>query len=93
MQRVTRAIPEADWTVVRLRIGTEERRRRVLHRGLLLGYAEADVQASVEAGDADERNLVRQDDLPGIILDTDGLDGEQVVDLVLGATGWPGLDA
>lgn len=90
VERVTAAIPAADWTVVRLRIGTDERRRRVLRRGLLLGYEEADVEPTVRAGDADEARL-RDEQLPGIVLDIDDLTSDEVVDLVLGRTGWPRL--
>lgn len=43
----TSEIPEAEWTIVRLRIGTAERRRRVLQRGLLLGYGEDEMEPTV----------------------------------------------
>jgi len=81
-------LPDANWTVVRLRIGTEERRRRVLARGLLLGYTEAEMEPTVEAGDADERN-VESLDLPGLVINTDGLNPRQVTDLVLTQGSWP----
>ncbi|MFZ2511877.1 MAG: hypothetical protein WAW85_12425 [Gordonia sp. (in: high G+C Gram-positive bacteria)] len=83
-----RQLPDADWTVVRLRIGTEERRRRVLKRGLLLGYSEEEMEPTVEAGDADERN-VESLRLPGQVIDTDGLTSQQVTDLVLTRAQWP----
>src|SRR5690349_8329619 len=47
-------IVDATWTVVRLRIGSEERRKRVLRRGFLLGYSEQDMESTMAAGDADE---------------------------------------
>lgn len=90
IEHVTNHVKDADWTIVRLRIAREERRQRVLRRGLLLGYTEADVEPSLQAGDADESRLADQH-LPGIALDTDGLSPEQVVDLVLRQTGWPSL--
>jgi hypothetical protein len=83
-----RQLPDADWTVVRLRIGTEERRRRVLTRGLLLGYSEAEMEPTVAAGDADERK-VENLDLPGLVIQTDGLASQQVTDLVLTCAEWP----
>ncbi|MBB6626048.1 hypothetical protein H5V45_01825 [Nocardioides sp. KIGAM211] len=84
----TSQLPDADWTVVRLRIGTEERRRRVLSRGILLGYTEAEMEPTIAAGDADER-VVESRDLTPLVIDTDGLDRTQVADLVLARTGWP----
>jgi hypothetical protein len=83
-----RQLPDADWTVVRLRIGTEERRRRVLTRGLLLGYSEAEMEPTVAAGDADERKEENLD-LPGLVIQTDGLASQQVTDLVLTCAEWP----
>jgi hypothetical protein len=83
----TSHIPDADWTVVRLRIGTDERRRRVLRRGLLLGYTEDEMEPTVVAGDADEAR-VASEPLPAIVIDTDGMTSQQVVDRVLDATGW-----
>lgn len=86
----TRQIPEAEWTIVRLRIGTEERRRRVLRRGMLLGYSEDEMEPTVMAGDADEARVATEP-LPGVVVDTDGLTSQEVVDRVLHATGWPPL--
>ena len=90
IEQTTREIADADWTVVRLRIASEERRSRVLNRGLLLGYREVDVEPTMRAGDADEAHLADQQ-LPGAVIDTDGLTSEEVVDLVLRETGWPDL--
>ena len=84
----TRQVPDADWTVVRLRIGTEERRRRVLTRGLLLGYSEAEMEPTVAAGDADERT-VESRNLTDLVVESDGLDRQQVTDLVLTRASWP----
>ncbi|WP_426241359.1 hypothetical protein [Nocardioides sp. LHG3406-4] len=84
---VTSQIPDADWTVVRLRIGSEERRRRVLRRGMLLGYSAHEMEPTVAAGDADEARVTRQP-LPGVVIDTDGLTSQQVADRVLDTTGW-----
>ena len=80
-----------DWTVVRLQISAEERRRRVLSRGLLLGNVEQDIEPWIEESDEDERNLDDQS-LPAIVLQADGLTREGVADLVLRRTGWPSLD-
>lgn len=88
IDRATSQIPEAEWTIVRLRIGTDERRRRVLRRGLLLGYGEDEMEPTVLAGDADEARVATEP-LPGIVVDTDGLTSQEVVDRVLQATGWP----
>jgi hypothetical protein len=77
-------IPEADWTIVRLRIGEAERRRRLLKRGLLLGYSEEELDAA-----GVEETRAAGAELPGVVLDIDGLTSQQVVDLVLGSTGWP----
>ena len=85
-------LPDAEWTVVRLRIGTEERRRRVLKRGLLLGYSEAEMEPTIEAGDDDERN-VESRHLPGLMVQTDGLTSAEVADLVLNRATWPSADA
>jgi hypothetical protein len=82
-------IPDAAWTVVRLRIGTDERRRRILRRGLLLGYSEQEMEPTVALGDADEAR-VASEPLPGVVIDTDGLSSQQVVDRVLSVTNWPG---
>ena len=84
----TSRIPEAEWTVVRLRIGADERRRRVLRRGLLLGYGEDEMGPTVAAGDADEAHVATAA-LPGVVVDTDGLTSQGVVDRVLRVTGWP----
>ena len=83
-----RHVPDADWTVVRLRIGPEERRRRVLARGLLLGYSEAEMEPTLAAADADERN-VESRNLTDLVVETDGLDRQQVTNLVLTRAGWP----
>lgn len=90
IESATGQIPEAEWTVVRLRIGTAERRRRVLRRGLLLGYSEDEMEPTVSAGDADEIRVATEP-LPGIVVDTDGLTSQEVVDRVLQATGWSSL--
>lgn len=84
----TSQLPDADWTVVRLRIGTEERRRRVLSRGLLLGYTEAEMEPTIAEADADER-AVEGRNLTTLVVDTDGLDRQQVTDLVLARVAWP----
>lgn len=87
----TRQLPDADWTIVRLRIGVEERRRRVLTRGLLLGNAAEDIEPWLAESDEDERNLDTRH-LPGFVVHTDGLTREAVADLVLSRADWPGLD-
>ena len=88
---LTRQLPDAHWTVVRLRIGIEERRRRVLTRGLRLGNTEHDIEPWIEESDEDERNLDSRQ-LPGIVLQTDGLTPEEVADLVLSRTAWPSAE-
>jgi hypothetical protein len=74
--------------VVRLRIGTDERRRRVLTRGRLLGYTQAEMEPTIAAGDADEGTMEGLD-LPGLVIETDGLNSQQVTDLVLIRASWP----
>lgn len=90
IQFITGHIPHAEWTVVRLRIRSEERRRRVLRRGMLLGYSEDEVAPTIAAGDADEAR-VDAESLPGIVIDIDGLTSQEVVDHLLATTGWPGI--
>ena len=57
---------------MRLRIGSDERRQRVLRRGLLLGYTEDEMKPTVAAGDADEARLTTEP-LSGMVIDTHGL--------------------
>lgn len=84
----TRQVPDAEWTVVRLRISAEERRRRVLSRGLRLGSTEEDIEPWIEESDEDERNLDSRQ-LPGLVVQTDGLTPVEVADLVLNRATWP----
>ena len=56
--------------------------------GLLLGYGEDEMGPTVAAGDADEAHVATAA-LPGVVVDTDGLTSQGVVDRVLRATGWP----
>lgn len=85
----TRLVPDAAWTVCRLRIGAGERRVRTARRAALLGLDQEYVDFTVAAGVEDEAYLETQS-FPDVVLDTDGLDQRAVVDLVLEATGWDG---
>jgi hypothetical protein len=81
-------LPDAQWTICRLRISAGERRRRTAARGALLGYDDENIDWTVNAGIEDEAHLQSQT-FPDYVLDTDGLDQREVVDLVLAKTGWP----
>ena len=84
----TNGIPSADWTIVRLRIGGEERRDRTIRRGRLLGQDPQTVDHWIRTGIEEESNLDTQG-FAELVIDTDGLDQQQVVDVVLERTGWP----
>jgi hypothetical protein len=84
----TRQLPDAIWTICRLRIGVEERRRRIARRGELLALDDEYIHRTTAAGVADESTLNRQT-FPDLVLDSDGLGQHEVVDLVLARTGWP----
>jgi hypothetical protein len=85
-------IPDADWSVVRLRIGAAERRRRTAARGQLLGQDSRTIERSIEAGTEDEATLESSwPSFADVVIDTDGLNQQRVVDRVLEVTGWPGL--
>ncbi len=85
-----KALPDADWTVVRLRIDADERRRRIRQRGQLLNHTEEHMARWVEIGLADEADLDTRT-WPDYVLDINGRTSAEVVDLVLATTGWPGL--
>lgn len=81
-------IPDGRWTICRLRIGAEERHRRIAHRARLFGQDEQHAADLTREAAADESVLDAQT-FPDEVLDTDGLDQQAVVDLVLTRTGWP----
>lgn len=84
----TGCLPSGDWTIVRLRIGADERRDRTIRRGRLLGQDAQTVEQWIQTGIDEEASL----DTHGFaeyVIDTDGLDQQQVVDVVLNQTGWP----
>jgi hypothetical protein len=85
----TGQLPDAGWTIVRLRIGTEERRNRTVRRGRLIGQDAQTIESWIRVGIEEEANLEKQA-FAKYVIDTDGLDQQQVVDLVLKRTGWPG---
>jgi hypothetical protein len=87
---VKNSLPDADWTVVRLRIDADERRRRIIRRGSLLNHTDEHMSRWVEAGLADEADLDTRT-WPDHVLDTNGLTSAEVVDLVLTTSGWPDL--
>ena len=84
----TARIPDARWTICRLRISAAERDRRVRQRARLLGQDEAHLAYLTEAGVADELVLDTQT-FPDVVLDIDDLDHQAVADLILTRTGWP----
>lgn len=84
----TRQLPDAIWTICRLRIGIEERRRRIARRGELLALDDEYIHRTTAAGVADESTLNSQT-FPDLVLDGDRLDGHEVVELVPARTGWP----
>ena len=84
----TGCLPNADWTIVRLRIGADERRDRTIRRGRLLGQDARTLEQWIQTGIDEEASL----DTHGFaeyVIDTDGFDQQQVVDVVLKQTGWP----
>jgi hypothetical protein len=81
-------IPEGRWTICRLRIGAEERHRRLARRAQLLGQDEQYAIDQTRASAADELVLDAQT-FPDEVVDIDGLDQYAVVDLVLTRTRWP----
>lgn len=73
---------------MRPRIGADERRDRTVRRGRLLGQDAQTVEQWIKTGIEEEASL----DTHGFaeyVIDTDGLDQQQVVDVVLKQTGWP----
>ena len=84
----TGCLPNADWTIVRLRIGADERRDRTVRRGRLLGQAARTVEQWIQTGIDEEAGLDSHASAEYVI-DTDDLDQQQVVDVVLKQTGWP----
>jgi hypothetical protein len=83
-----RQVPDGRWTICRLRIGAEERSRRVARRARSFGQDEQHAAEMARASAADELVLDTQT-FPDVVLDIDGLDQHAVVDLVLTRTGWP----
>jgi hypothetical protein len=84
----TGCLPNADWTIVRIRIGADERRDRTIRRGRKLGQDARTVEQWIQTGIDEEASL----DTHGFakhVIDTDGLDQQQVVDVVLQQAGWP----
>jgi hypothetical protein len=84
----TAALPAADWVLVQLRLGEDERRERIEHRGRLLGSPDRVTRFWLDAA-ADEERLLASEPFADHVLDVSGLDRAQVVDLVLTTTGWP----
>jgi hypothetical protein len=84
-----RRIPDAQWTVVRLRISADERRRRTEARGRLLGQDAQTIEWFIEGGIEDEAALEASAALADFTIDTDGLNQQQVVDEILRLTAWP----
>jgi hypothetical protein len=82
-------IPDAEWRIVRLRIGADERRRRTEARGKLLGQDAQTIEWRIEDGIEDETTLETTTSFADFTIDADGLDQQQVVDKVLQVTGWP----
>jgi hypothetical protein len=84
-----RQIPEADWCVVRLRSGADERRARIQERGKILGQDAETMDWWIQVGKDEEAALEAEPSFVDFTIDTDGLDRQQVVDKVLQITGWP----
>jgi hypothetical protein len=80
-------LPDADWTIVRLRTTDATRRSRVLHRGERLGSSTEENEFWIKTGREEEAAL-DADPLAEVVIDTDDLDREQVAALVLAAVGW-----
>ncbi len=80
-------IPEADWIVCRLRVGDEERRKRIVHRAEALGSREAETAFWIAVGQEEDAALDAES-FVDLVLDIEGRDREEVVDLILESTRW-----
>ena len=80
-------IPDADWTVCRLRAGDDERRVRTVNRTASLGTPAAETEFWLRVG-RDEEAVLDAADFVDVTFDTDGRDRQQVVDLIAQAIGW-----
>jgi len=96
------AIPGAVFTLCRLRVGRQEQRARIMHRGRLLGvggnaavssYTTARLEALADEA-AREADEIDRSEIGDFCVDTDGLEVPTVARLVLArAGGWPHLSA
>ncbi|HEY2298269.1 MAG TPA: hypothetical protein VGH43_11110 [Jatrophihabitans sp.] len=86
-------VPDASWTVVRLRLADDVvRRARILGRGTDLGMTARETTFWIDAGRAEEQGLEGQT-FCDYVIDTDALDHEAVADRVLAVVGWNQLTA
>ena len=84
-------LPNASWTVVRLRLSDDSiRRARIMGHRDRLGMTERDASFWINVGREEEQGLEAQSFCDEVI-DTDALDREGVGDRVLAATGWDAL--
>jgi hypothetical protein len=84
----TSRLPDADWTIVRLRLDDRVRRDRTVRRGRLLGQNARTVERWIETG-IEEEAALEAGRLADQVIDIGGLDQQEVVDAVLTRTGWP----
>jgi hypothetical protein len=81
-------VPDADWTVLRLRLGDDtQRRRRALEHGLGFGMTDAQIEFWIRAGSEEEHHLDSESFYDGVV-DTGDVDREGAVDRIVDATGW-----
>jgi hypothetical protein len=80
-------IPDAGWTLCRLRAADEERIRRIRARAAALGMSATDSDFWLTAG-ADEDRRLDGESFMDCTVDTTGRDRDEVVGVVLDAVGW-----
>jgi hypothetical protein len=81
-------VPDADWTVLRLRLADEDRlRERVRVRGAGYGMTEQQMSFWIGAGSEEELHLDGESFYDGIV-ETADVGREEAVDRVLAAAGW-----
>ncbi|HEY2273795.1 MAG TPA: hypothetical protein VGH30_13550 [Jatrophihabitantaceae bacterium] len=80
-------IPDARWSICRLRATDDERSRRILARAAALGMSAAQSDFWLTAG-ADEDRRLDGESFMDCTVDTTARDRDEVVPLVLDAIGW-----
>ena len=84
-------VPDAEWTVCRLRVTAQVRDSRIDRRSQMLGSSAAESAFWAEVGQTEDAALDTAS-VADHVVDTDGRDREGVVDLILEATRWHAPD-